>query len=133
MRLLILFCWLAGAAMTCNKDGEHIRLAGTKWRVVSMQTVPRPEEPSPAPYTFTFEAETVAIKLDVNQCGGDYDTSRKGRIRIDNPACTEACCDSPFATEMAGSLHTLTHYRVSGDTLKLYNEEGRIITLVRSN
>lgn len=68
----------------------------------------------------TFNRDgTYGLKLDVNSCGNRFDLSKGNSIELENPACTEACCDSPFSNKLSSMLPKVTSYRITGENLYL--------------
>lgn len=68
----------------------------------------------------TFKRDgTYGLKLDVNSCGSKFDVGKDNSIELENPACTEACCDSPFSNKLSSMLPKVTSYRITGENLYL--------------
>jgi len=72
------------------------------------------------PILLTFKKDgTYGLKLDINSCGGKFQAREDHRIEMEFPACTEACCDSPFSVKLANTLPKVTSYRMMGRYLYL--------------
>ena len=78
-------------------------------------------------YVLRFTSATeYTLNLDVNACIGLYEVSHRGSIAMQPMACTEICCDTDFAWELAGLLPEMTAYYVMDNRLYLEGD-GEII------
>ncbi|RLD32998.1 MAG: hypothetical protein DRJ02_10280 [Bacteroidetes bacterium] len=107
--------------LSCSKKDIYIHLTDTKWEVVKIK------KDGESAYTKTDESylliftneNTFTINLDVNNCFGSYEIISSGDIEISPLGCTEVCCDSEFAMELARLLPKMTSYYGQGDELIL--------------
>lgn len=98
-------------------------LANTKWKVMELRLPNSTNTLYPTKdYMVEFRDEkSMGIKLDINNCGGGYELSEDKAIKISPLACTKACCDSEFASNLASTLSTMTAMKGSGKNLILEN------------
>jgi heat shock protein HslJ len=86
---------------------------------ISLESVAYPKNEN-APILLTFKEDgTFSLRLDINSCGGTFKTRNGNQIEIEYPACTEACCDSPFSTKLASMLPKVTSYQLEDQSLQL--------------
>ena len=106
---------------SCRKDDNHSSLLQT-WEAkefMSVESVTYPKNANTR-VLLTFEQSgKYYLKLDINNCGGNFETGKNNQIEIEPTACTEACCDSKFAEKVAAMLSRVTSYEISGRTLKM--------------
>lgn len=121
-RLFMLFCVFAllgscqEEVVVSDKDLYHTWEATAFISVESMTYTKAKNKP----ILLAFNKEgSYHLKLDVNSCGGTFDTDKDHRIEMTLPICTEACCDSPFSVKLASMLPEVTSYTIEGKTLKL--------------
>lgn len=99
-----------------DKDLYHTWEA-TAFISVESMTYPKDENKS---ILLTFNRDgSYALKLEVNSCSSHFKSERKESIKMESPACTEMCCDSPFSNKLASMLPKVTSYRVEGKNLYL--------------
>ncbi len=119
--------------ISCNKDeGINSSLFQT-WEAKEFMSVESAAYPKNANtrVLLTFDRSgSYHLKLDINNCGGNFETGNNNQIEIDPTACTEACCDSKFAEKVAAMLSRVTSYEISGKTLKLNVPQWGYIELV---
>lgn len=116
-RLLALFLMLT--AFSCQRQN----LTNTKWKVMELRLSNSINTLYPTKnYIVEFRDEkSIAIKLDINSCGGGYQSDKDKSIEISPLACTKACCDSEFATSLASTLSEMTTVKGNGKNLVLEN------------
>jgi len=120
---------LAALTLTsaCLTDNTAQLLEGG-WRVISIQPTGQVSENAPADYILQFGADgNLSLRLDVNNCGGQFNTFNGGNIDIEPLGCTEACCDTPFAQQLAGMLSGVEHFDIQGRTLTLHGPAGVVV------
>jgi heat shock protein HslJ len=118
---------LALTLSACLSDHTAQLLQGG-WRVVSIQATGQAVENAPAEYILRFgEDGNLSLRLDVNSCGGRFNTFNGGNIDIEPMGCTEACCDTPFAQQLAGLLSEMEHFDIQGRTLTLHGAAGLVV------
>jgi heat shock protein HslJ len=61
----------------------------------------------------------MRLKLDVNNCFGEYSIESSSLTIGDGMACTERCCDKPIAYELGRDLTQVKSYSLDGETLTL--------------
>jgi heat shock protein HslJ len=59
------------------------------------------------------------LKLDINNCGGNFTSGENNMLEIESTACTEACCDSKFSEKLVMMISKVTSFNIEGNTLKL--------------
>lgn len=102
----------------CNCSGE---IYG-KWKVEELMSIESVAYPKADDYSPTIEFKkdgTIDIRLDVNQCFGDFEIGAENSINIANGGCTEACCDSDFSNKFVTMLSQVGSYDIEDDGLKL--------------
>lgn len=120
---------LAALALTsaCLTDNTAQLLEGD-WRVVSIQPTGQVSENASADYILQFgEDGNLSLRLDINSCGGRFNTFNGGNIDIEPMGCTEACCDTPFAQQLAGMLSGMEHFDIQGKVMTLHGAAGVIV------
>lgn len=108
---------------SCNEDQVSVAsdICQT-WEAktfISLESVAYPKNEN-KPILLTFKKDgTYRLKLDINSCGGNFTSSKNNQLKMDFPACTEACCDSKFSEKLATMLPAVTSYSIEGEELKL--------------
>jgi len=115
----------------CFPDRKEIR--NNTWIVVSLKASGNDTTWNPgAVYELTFpEKRTFSMQLDVNSCGGSAVFNPNNIIFFNDISCTEACCDSPFVTEMLRLLAQVNRYQFNEDQMVLSGSKGITISFVR--
>lgn len=72
-------------------------------------------------------SRSFGIELDINSCGGSLSGGRGGNIEFEDPACTEACCDSEGALCLLDALLVVDAYDLQSDVLILTGNSVRIV------
>jgi hypothetical protein len=124
---------LAGLLLpTCNKETMTSSLEGTKWKVWSITAPNRVYILiSPTPYQVSFNKDNIYnMRLDINSCGSTYKVEDENKISIEPIACTEICCDKPFADTLINILKRVNSYNLSRESLELISTS-RIINLTK--
>lgn len=131
--ILILFI-LAALTTTCEKLEGPAKNVFQTWEVVDFVSV---ESLTYSKYNnsrilLTINSDkTYNLSLDINTCGGSILSISELGIVFGNPACTEACCDSDFASRFTELLPFINMYKVDGDTLRLSIPDWGFIECVR--
>lgn len=58
------------------------------------------------------ESKNYEFSLDVNSCVGSLQADDRGSIKFEMPGCTELCCDSEFAMQVANAFSKIQKYRI---------------------
>ncbi len=127
-KILLLILCFGLLVSSCEKKDIDIDLTANAWKVIKIRSSGQQTYVNTdSSYIFRFwDEENFSLNLDVNTCGGKYKIPHKGSIDFQELACTEICCDSDFAQDMAGLLPHLTDYYFRNN--KLYFEgDGEII------
>ncbi len=115
--------------MLSCEDKESASLVN-KWKVNSYlkdnnsltQTAPQ------SIYIHFNKNKTLSISLEINNCSGVFDVDSE-KLSIQNLACTEACCDSEFSSELLNLLTKVNSYSASENQLSLMGDNQLIIRL----
>ena len=113
---------------SCEKKDVDVNLTADDWKVEKIRKsgilIYTSTDSS---YILHFsDAKTFNLNLDVNNCIGLYEIPDKGSISFQAMACTEICCDTEFAEDLASLFPKMTSYYVREN--KLYLEgDGEII------
>lgn len=120
-----LFLWLLPLCffIACNGDDDMDDMGNVKnpvditlsnWKVIEVKNGDNVNNPA-AVYTLQLNSDgTFSIRLDVNNCSGTYEVDLNNkRISFDMVACTEACCDSEPALDVAEILGKVVRYELA--------------------
>lgn len=130
--------WLEKA--TINEDylikeepdwiSEDANLTGTKWKLKNIRPMKAHNaQGTRKTYLLEFPTnDTYYLKLDVNNCGGTYEIKSAGSIHFKEMACTELCCDSPYANRLAQLIREITNYEMRGNFLLLRGNSEILLT-----
>jgi len=121
-RFLILFSAFT-LLISCQKDQDAaIDTMCHTWEAktfISLESMTYPKNEN-KPILLTFKKDgTYSLKLDINSCGGTFKVRTGNQIEIEFPACTEACCDSPFSNKLAITLPKVASYTIEDHILEL--------------
>ena len=108
--------------ISCNKDKEENSILFSTWEAksfMSVESVAYPKNENNKIMLTILPSGTYQLKLDVNSCGGIITWEKNNQLKIDSPACTEACCDSKFSEKLVAMLSKVSSYSIEGQTLKL--------------
>jgi heat shock protein HslJ len=82
-------------------------------------------------YILSFtDSRNFNLGLDINQCMGKYKAGGSS-ISFSNIGCTEACCDTPLATNVMESLKKIKSYQIQGETMTLIDRDSIRLTLLK--
>jgi len=87
---------------------------------ISVESVAYPKNEDTAILLIFRKDGTYSLKLDINSCGGNFTSGKNGKLEMESPACTEACCDSKFSEKLATMLSKVTTYEIDGSVLRLH-------------
>jgi heat shock protein HslJ len=123
MKQFLFFCLLAAIVTACQKS--DIELLPGEWRITRIRPSGELSQKARADYTLRFRIDGVySLNLDVNNCGGPFLSDGIDRLDFGGVACTEICCDSPFAERMTGILNSVSNFRINGRTLTMIGTAG---------
>jgi len=109
--------------ISCQKDqasvADEICAPWEAKTFVSIESVAYPKNENTSILLIFRKDGTYSLRLDVNSCGGTFNSGKNNQLEIQSPACTEACCDSKFSEKLAMMISKVTSYSISGNTLKL--------------
>ena len=113
---------------SCEKKDVGIDLTSTEWKVEKIRKSGQLIYSSTdSTYVLRFTSETeYSLNLDVNACIGLYQVTHRGSIAIQPMACTEICCDTDFAWELAELFPEMSSYFLRDNKLHLQGD-GEII------
>lgn len=126
---------LLALVFSCRKDDDHSGLFQT-WEAkefMSIESVAYPKNANTKVLLTFNRSGSYNLKLDINSCGGSFETGKSNQIEMETAACTEACCDSKFAEKVAAMLSRVNSYEISGKTLKLNVPQWGYIELVSAD
>ena len=122
IRPTLLTLLLLESLVTCKQvDGPAHNIFQT-WEVkefVSIESKAYSQFTNSPIYLTIKNDGTYFIQLDVNQCRGNILNITDLSIVFDPPACSEACCDSPFAKHFEEMLPYISMYKVLDNILRL--------------
>ena len=127
--LILIFTILVGLIMwSCKKEDSNIDIESNNWEIVKIKNQGESTYTNATEsYILVFVNDTTyTLKLDVNNCGGQYKIVQNGKISFNTMACTEICCDSEFAENLVLLLSKMTEYYGKGNELILEGQ-GEII------
>ncbi|MEA3479280.1 MAG: META domain-containing protein [Bacteroidota bacterium] len=126
--LLLITISLGLMGSSCLKEDIHIDLSSNPWKVVKIKEDGKLSyTDTDSTYILRFSNDTeYHLNLDVNVCFGFYEIPDQGKIEIQTMACTEVCCDTAFAEELAFLLPGMTEYYSRSGELYLEGE-GKIV------
>jgi len=108
--------------ISCNKEKDANSILFATWEAksfMSLESVAYPKNENKL-ILLTFKSDgTYSLKLDINNCGGNFTSGKSNQLEIEPPACTEACCDSKFSEKLASTISRVTSFDVEGKILKL--------------
>jgi len=118
--LTILFLLLI--LISCKKDKEANSILFATWEAktfISLESTGYPKNENNKILLTFDENGSYHLKLDINSCGGNFNSGKNNQLKIESPACTEACCDSKFSEKLATMISKVTSFNIEGKTLKL--------------
>ena len=127
--LILIFTILVGLIMwSCKKEDSNIDIESNNWEIVKIKNQGESTYTNATEsYILVFVNDTTyTLKLDVNNCGGQYKIVHNGKISFSTMCCTEICCDSEFAENLVLLLSKMTEYYGKGNELILEGQ-GEII------
>lgn len=83
------------------------------WRVIEVKNGEEVDNPAASYILKLADDGTYSLRLDVNTCTGNYDIDLQNkRISFDG-GCSEACCDSDPALNIAEILGQTVRYEIA--------------------
>ena len=73
-----------------------------------------------------IDSRSYTLQLDINSCGGSIGGVQNNKIEFNDPACTEACCDSEGALCLLDALLVVDSYELTASQLILRGSDVRI-------
>jgi len=132
--ILLTFLIFSLSIVSCRKNEEANAALYQTWEVkefMSLESVAYPKNESNRILLTLSKSGSYSLKLDINSCGGQFNTSGKNGISIESGACTEACCDSPFSQKLTSMLPKVKSYQIDKNTLRLEVPQWGFIELER--
>jgi hypothetical protein len=130
LKLLIFSSLTACILFSCNNDTSTV--TNYKWKVINY-TFENVNVVAENDYFLEFEGDkSYRFRLDVNNCGGGISRFTSNRIEFEMANCTEACCDSEFASKVISFLPFIKTYSIDGNILLLEGDNNRKIRLSRT-
>ena len=128
LKILFLAFGIGLLATACTKKEVDIDLSSREWKVEKIRKSGKLiYTNTDSTYVLTFNSnESYSLDLDVNSCIGLYEIRQKGNIAFQAMACTEICCDTEFAADLAGLFPEMTGYYVRDNRL-YFDGNGEII------
>jgi hypothetical protein len=118
MRAILFLVFAMLLFSSCKKD--NLDIIG-EWEVEAIRTSQTSGWiDAPEIIVFYFEKKgKMAFDLSVNRCITSYSSCTCGSFSVEIPACTEACCDSEFSTQILEILSEIGSHEISADELLL--------------
>ncbi len=122
----IILCCLA-----CSKNRAKFETP-SRWIVSEFKPVNSSTwQKAPGLYILSFtDSRNFRLGLDINECTGKYKAGANS-ISFSDIGCTEACCDTPFATSMTESLLTIKSYQSHGEVIILFDRDSIKLNLLK--
>lgn len=109
--------------LSCRKDkndsGGNIL---TQWNVVDIVSVESKnyaKNDGYNPVIQFYPNGSVTLKLNANNCIGDFSLTGEGSIKITMTGCTEICCDNDFSEKIQETLSLVESYEIDKSKMKL--------------
>lgn len=130
MRFPLSIILLVATLISCSKGDEDTSIFG-KWKVEGfVANTTSTSQTANTDVYFTFSNNKVVdIELEINNCSGTYSLDET-KLVFDEIACTEACCDSDFSTELTSLLTTIETYHFTNGDLNLAGPNDLNIRLI---
>ena len=130
LKILLGFMGMGLLACSCEKKNVDIDLTANDWKVEKIRSAGQNcFETTDSVYILQLrEVDVCYLNLDVNTCGGEYEIPYNGSIDFQLLYCTEICCDTDFANDLAALFPLMTNYYVRNNRLHLEGD-GEIVLL----
>ncbi|MFK7931934.1 MAG: META domain-containing protein [Saprospiraceae bacterium] len=133
--LLFLFACNGDDPMDVDNTKTPIDITLSDWRVLQVKNGDNVNDPA-ASYILKLDSDGMySLRLDVNTCTGTYEVDLENkRISFDG-GCTEACCDSDPALDIAEVLGKVVRYELAsapGDTPLIFWAEPNYINFTQN-
>ena len=134
--LLLLFACNGDDPMDVDNVKTPIDITLSDWKVIQIKNGEEVNDPA-ASYILKLDSDgTFSLRLDVNNCSGTYEVDLQNkRISFESVACTEACCDSAPALDIAAVLGKVVRYEIAaapGDVPLIFWAEPDYINFVQN-
>lgn len=109
---------------SCNKDekiyADDIYNIWEATDYISLESSYHSKIDNYSPVIEFKENGSFTLKLDRNNCTGNFTVSGENGIEITGPGCTKICCDSDFSNKIAVMLPQVKSYSIEGNRMKMY-------------
>jgi heat shock protein HslJ len=92
------------------------------WEVVEFMSVESESNAKKDNYNPVIEFKedgSFSLKLDANNCSGNFSLADGNAIEMGGPGCTKMCCDSDFSNKLTTLLPEVKSYSFEENILKL--------------
>ena len=128
MRSLYIICFLMPLiASKCDDPkltADEKFILNSNWVMTEVKSGEFESSSPESDYVLSFDKPDFSIFLDVNSCGGAFEFLGNGKLNFSGGYCTEACCDSEFATTGLEQLLNGTTYSYIGELSEFTVFEG---------
>lgn len=108
---------------SCEKSETETRISiYGEWELIDFMSVESYAYPKDDGFNPVIEFQTggsYILKLDANNCFGDFTMSNGNSISISAPGCTKMCCDSEFSQKFVAMLSQVKTFQIENNKLKL--------------
>lgn len=122
-RFLILFFCFAQLFFSCEKETGRVEYdIFNSWEVVgymSLESVFYSKIDDYNPVLNFNHDGTFTLKLDRNNCSGNFTVLEEGGIEISVPGCTKICCDSDYSNKVVLMLSQVESYSIEHNEMRL--------------
>ena len=129
-RYLIIILSIGLISYSCEKGDKDVSidLSANEWLIVKSKVVgAKKYDKADNEYVVEFTDDSLfVLSLDVNNCAGYFTILDEGKIIINSPGCTEACCDAKFGEELIQLFPLMTDYYWNGKEL-IFEGSGTIV------
>ena len=122
LQILFFILSFAGIFISCNRTDDVAKDIYERWEILDMMSVESvlyAKENNYNPQIEFYVNGSVSLKLDANNCIGDFTLTGQGEIKINLVGCTEICCDSDFSKKIQDMLSLVKSYSIEGNKMKL--------------
>jgi hypothetical protein len=122
---------LASLHLACTPERREV--TSNEWIALSLSGINGDSSSNPpAEYILRFpQRRSFSIQLDVNSCGGTVQFQPNNVILFNGIGCTEACCDSEFATRMLAIMGVVNRFQFNNDQLIMLGNAGEKLVFQR--
>jgi heat shock protein HslJ len=130
------FLFLLAFLVSCDQNEPGRNDIIGKWEATTFMSVESMLYAKNNNYNPVIEFKTdgtYSIKLDFNQCMGNFSVYDNLNISINAAGCTKMCCDSRFSDKFVQMLPRVNSYVIEGNKLKMNISEWGWIELEPAN